>query len=374
MRPLQRHLGAGPGGGLIPAAGGGGDVDLAELEDEAARLLPPAVYDYFAGGADDELTLADNVDAWSRVRLRPRVLRDVSAVDTSTTLLGTPVATPLAVAPTAFQRMAHPDGELATAVGAAAAGALMVLSTRATATAADVAAAAPGAPRWFQVYVLRDRGRTAALVEAAAGAGVHALALTADTPILGRRLRDVRNGFVLPPTLGSPSLEVPPGAEGNLADQDPRLTFDDIAWLTDLSGLPVVVKGVVRADDARRCVDAGASAVWVSNHGGRQLDGCVATAEALGEVVDAVGDRCEVYVDGGVRRGTDVLRALALGARGVFVGRPVLWGLATGGSDGVRAVLDGLQAELVRALALAGVASLADVGFDLVAGDGRVRS
>ena len=339
-------------------------MDLAALEEQARELLPPAVYDYFAGGSFDELTLAANVADWARLRLRPRVLRDVSAVSTATTVLGTPVAAPVLVAPTAFQRMAHPDGEAATAAGAGAAGTLMVQSTRSSATCLEVRDAAPDAARWFQVYVLRDRGHTAALVEAAVESGCRALVLTGDTPVLGRRLRDVRNAFAVPAdALGSSRDAVP----GNLTDQDPALTFADIGWLASTFGLPVVVKGVLRGDDALRCLDAGAAAIAVSNHGGRQLDGAVSAAAALPEVADAVGERAEVYVDGGVRRGVDVVRALALGARAVMVGRPVLWGLAAAGADGVRAVLDGLREELALAMALCGCPAVADVTPDLLA-------
>jgi 4-hydroxymandelate oxidase len=356
---VQRHLVASAGSGLI---------DLVELERRAASLLSPSVYDYFAGGADDETTLRENTAAWDRIRLRPRVLRDVSVVDTATTILGAPVATPVAIAPTAYQRLAHPDGEVATARGAAAAGCLHVLSTRATATPQEVEDAAPGAPRWFQVYVLRDRGRTEKLVTAALEAGVSALVLTADTPVIGRRLRDARNRFVLPTNLGEADLDLEAGAEANLSDQDPALTFDDIAWLRELAGdVPLVVKGVTRADDAVACLDAGAAAIWVSNHGGRQLDGCISGAGALPEVVDAVATRAEVYVDGGIRRGTDVLRALALGATAAFIGRPMLWGLTTAGAEGVRDVVGGLTAELAHAMALAGAPSVRDLTPDLIA-------
>lgn len=296
------------------------------------------------------------------------MLRDVSDVDTSTTILGTQVTSPIGVAPTAYQRLAHPEGELATACGAAAAGCLHVLSTRATATPAEVEQAAPGAPRWFQVYVLRDRNRTEELVRVAVSSGARALVLTADTPVIGRRLRDLRNEFVLPTNLGEAEVSLDAGAEGNLADQDPSITFDDLAWLSDIgSGVPVVVKGVTRADDAVACLDAGAAAVWVSNHGGRQLDGCIACADALPEVVDALDGRGEVYVDGGVRSGLDALRALAMGATAVFVGRPMLWGLASGGAAGVQEVLQGLTAELAHAMALAGAPAIGDLTPDLLA-------
>jgi 4-hydroxymandelate oxidase len=292
------------------------------------------------------------------------VLRDVTTVDPGTTLLGEAVPHPVLVAPTAFHRMAHPDGEVASARGAAAAGARFVLSTRSTTPVEDVAAALEGAPFWYQVYVLQDRSLTAGLVQRAVAAGATALVLTADVARLGRRLRDVRNGFVVPTHLGTiESLDRP----GDLADQDAGLTFDDIAKLREETGLPVVVKGVLRGDDARRCVDAGAAAIVVSNHGGRQLDGAISGAAALPEVVDAVDGTAEVYVDGGIRRGTDVVKALALGARAVLVGRPVLWGLATDGAAGVQAVLEDLVGELDLALALCGCRTLEDVTPDLLA-------
>ena len=342
-------------------------LDIAALEEQARQKLDRGVYDYVAGGADDEVTLAANCAAWDSVLLRPRVLRDVSSIDTSTTLLGTPVAAPIGVAPTAFQRLMHPDGECAMAQGVSARNCLMVLSTRATSTPADCFAAAPEGPRWYQVYVLNDRNRNEQMIKEAVQAGISALVLTADTPILGNRRRDAANQFVLPPNLGGPSLDLEPGEEGNLVDQASDVTFDDIGWLHEISGLPVVVKGVVRGDDATACVEAGAAAVWVSNHGGRQLDGCVPTAAALPEVVSAVGEVAEVYVDGGIRRGVDVLRALAMGADAAFVGRPAVWGLTADGSTGVEFVLKGLKAELKLAMGLAGARSLDEVTADLIA-------
>jgi 4-hydroxymandelate oxidase len=351
-------------------------LDLAALEDAARAGLERGVYDYIAGGAEAELTLADNLVAWSRLRLRPRVLRDVTEVATATTLLGSPVPTPLLVAPMAYHRMAHPDGEAASAAGAAAAGAPYICSTQATMSVEEVAAAAPDAVRWFQVYVVRDRGWTAELVARAAAAGYRALVLTVDVPLLGNRLRDLRNDFRLPTGM-APANAPPAGAArqhelavdvlAQAGQFDPGLTPDTIGWLAERSGLPVVVKGVLRADDARTCLDAGAVGVVVSNHGGRQLDGVIATADALPEVAAAVGDRAEVYVDGGIRRGTDILKALALGARAVLIGRPVLWALATGGATGVERVLSGLVAELRLAMALCGAVSPAEVTPDLIA-------
>jgi 4-hydroxymandelate oxidase len=345
---------------------------LEALEDQARSVLPSAVYDYLAGGAEDEHTLEDNVAAWARLRLRPRILSDVSEVVVATTVLGTPVRFPVMVAPVAFHRLAHPEGELATAQGTKAAGTIMVVSTRASTTLEDIAAAAPELPLWFQVYVLRDREWTADLVARAAAAGYRALVLTGDTPIVGHRRRDAANGFVLPPGVGMANL--PAGAGLTVADPDdypgahqsPAVTFDDIGWLSSISRLPVVVKGVLRGDDALRCLDAGASALVVSNHGGRQLDGAVAGADALPEVLSAVGGRAEVYVDGGIRRGTDILKALALGARAVLVGRPVLWGLATSGAAGAQGVLERLGDELAHVMALAGARDVDDVTPDLV--------
>ncbi|MEX1177541.1 MAG: alpha-hydroxy acid oxidase [Nitriliruptor sp.] len=354
-------------------------MDLAALEAAARRSMGRTTHDYYAGGAETETTLRENVTAWERWRLRPQVLRDVSTVRTATTLLGTPVDTPIGIAPAAYQQLAHPDGEVATARGAAGAGALMTVSTLATVSLEDVAAAAPAAPRWFQLYIFVDRDYAGELVDRAVAAGYRAIVLTVDTPVLGRRWRDERNGFALRdgmrmanvPLSMSASAAADIGRGSGLAalfaDHDRALTFDDLTWLRERAGdVPVVVKGLVRGDDARRAVAAGAAGVWVSNHGGRQLDRTVATASALTEVTDAVGDDAEVYVDGGVRRGVDVLTALALGARAVFVGRPALWGLATGGAEGVRDVLAGLTGELVHAATLAGVTDVREVPRDLV--------
>jgi 4-hydroxymandelate oxidase len=355
-------------------------VNVAEYEALARARLPRSVWDYYAGGSGDERTLRDNLAAFARVRLRPRALVDVSRVRLATTVLGTPVALPVLLAPVAYQRLAHPEGERAAARAAAAAGTVMVVSTLATTSLEDVAAAAPGAPRWFQLYVYKDRAVSEALVRRAVAAGYRALVLTVDTPRLGRRERDVRNGFGLPPHLhlanfaGSRDADEPehaPGASGiasyAAAHLDDSLDWRALGWLREVSGgLPVIVKGVVTGEDAHLAVEHGAAAVVVSNHGGRQLDGCVATLDALPEVVDAVAGRCEVYVDGGVRRGTDVLKALALGARAVLMGRPLLWGLAAAGEAGVRRVLELLAAELELDLALAGCPTVHAVTSGLV--------
>lgn len=349
-------------------------MDLVELEERARAVLDPAVYDYYAGGANEERTLADNVAAWGRYRLRPHVLRDVSGVDPRTTVLGTSVGAPILIAPMAYQRMAHDDGERATARAAASVGSLLVVSTLATVRLEEVAAAAPNAPRWFQLYVHADRGFTEELVDRAAAAGYRALVLTVDTPLLGYRPRDERNAFTLPAGLEMANVGAPfPMVDGSglasyaASSFDAGVTPDDLGWLAERSGLPVLVKGVVRGDDARLAIEAGAAGVVVSNHGGRQLDGCIATADALAEVVDAIGGEAEVYVDGGIRRGTDVLTALALGARAVLVGRPVLWGLCDGGAGGVVRVLSALRDDLALAMALAGVPTVAAITRDLVA-------
>jgi 4-hydroxymandelate oxidase len=356
--PMQRRRGAlaTPDDAVPPP------LDLAALEEAAARLLPEDVWDYYAGGAEAEVTLGEATAAWRRWRLRPRVLTGVAAARLATTLLGTPVATPVGVAPWAYQAMAHPDGERATAAGAAAVGALMTVSTSASTALADVAAAEPAGPRWFQLYRLHSPAYTADLARRAGEAGYRALVLTVDLPLLGRRLRDLRRDFALPADL--PLANHP--AAGTPAADSPVWTPDDIARFRELSGLPVVVKGVLRGDDAARCVDAGAAAVWVSTHGGRQADPVVASADALPEVVEAVGGRAEVYADGGVRSGSDVLTALALGARAVFVGRPVLWGLATGGADGVAAVLAGLSEQLAHTMVLCGLPDVTAVPRDTV--------
>lgn len=332
----------------------------AELQQRARAVLDSRAYDFYAAGAGDETTLAANEAAWGGIRLRPRVLRDVSHVDTRQAVLGTPVSSPVLAAPTALHSLAHSDGELATAAGTTAAGSLLVVSFRASRRIEDVAAAA--GPWWFQVYVLRDRGLTRELVQRAAGAGAGALVLTGDTPQLG--IRRHAEDFAAPAESLWANFDRSVDPEGAIQARD--VTDADVGWLREASGLPVLVKGVLRRDDARRCLEAGAAAVIVSNHGGRQLDGAVAAADALPEVVAEVGGSTEVYVDGGVRRGTDVLRALALGASGVLVGRPVLWGLATSGAGGVQEVLSGLTDDLARAMALAGTPDLSAVTPDLV--------
>jgi 4-hydroxymandelate oxidase len=354
-------------------------LNLLDLEASARERLPESSYDYYAGGAHGEVTLGENRRAYDELALRPRVMVDVGRRDLSTTVVGHRLAAPVLVAPMAFQRLAHPDGELATTRAAHAAGSVMILSTLATASLEEVRAASAG-PLWFQLYVYKDRGATRALVERAERAGCAALVLTVDAPLLGRRERDVRSRFTLPPGLaignvvpGGPSTLPPPAsADSGLAAYfagllDAGLTWRDVEWLRSVTRLPVLVKGVLRGDDAVRAVEHGAAAVVVSNHGGRQLDTAVATIRALPEVVDAVAGRAEVLVDGGVRRGTDVLKALALGARAVLLGRPVLWGLASGGEAGVASALAMLRDELDLAMALCGCPTVGSVTGDLIA-------
>ena len=342
-------------------------LDVDALEGRARELLPPDVYDYYAGGSGAETTLGEATAAWRAWRLRPRVLRGSFPVQLGTTLLGTDVRTPIGVAPWAYQGMAHPDGERATARGAAATGALMTVSTSATTSVEDVAAVTPAGPRWFQLYRLHSPTHTDDLARRAGRAGYGALVLTVDLPVLGRRLRDVRHDFALPADLLLANHPPVQGTQPALqAVATPGWTFADIGRFADISGLPVVVKGVLRGDDAARCVAAGAAAVWVSTHGGRQADPAVASAEALPEVVEAVGGDAEVYADGGIRSGSDVLTALALGARAVFLGRPTAWGLTTGGADGVAQVIGGLTEDLAHTMAVCGLDDVRSVPRDTV--------
>ncbi|MGY1643312.1 alpha-hydroxy acid oxidase [Geodermatophilus sp. SYSU D00703] len=354
--PGQRRSGEGPDDAPGPDL-----LDLEALEARARELLPADVAGYYAGGAEGEVTLREAPAAWRSWRLRPRVLRGPATVSLTTTLLGSEVATPVGVAPWAYQAMASPAGERGTAEGAAAAGALMTVSTSASTGLAEVAAVAPSAPKWFQLYRVHSPAHTDDLARRARAAGYRALVLTADMPVYGRRLRDLRAAFALPA-----DLPVPNRPDGGDPADVPVWTFDDVGRFADLSGLPVVVKGVLRGDDAARCVQAGAAAVWVSTHGGRQADPVVASAHALPEVVEAVAGEAEVYVDGGIRAGSDVLTALALGARATFVGRPAVWGLVTGGAEGVTRVLAGLTAELAHTMALCGVPDVTAVPRDTV--------
>jgi isopentenyl diphosphate isomerase/L-lactate dehydrogenase-like FMN-dependent dehydrogenase len=325
-------------------------VNIWDYERLAEEKLDANAHAYFAGGAGDEVTLRDNVAAFERRKLRPRVLVDVGAVSTKTTVLGAEVALPVLIAPLAMQRMAHPDGEEATARAAAAAGTVMCLSSAATCAPKELPS---DGPRWFQVYVWRPRSKTEAAIEEAVAAGYSALVLTVDVPYIGRRERDVRVDFKVPEHLT---------VQGDLFGEgfDATVSWRDLEWLAGY-GLPVVVKGLLTAEDAQLACEHGAAAVVVSNHGGRQLDGVSATLDVLEEVVDAVDGRAEVYLDGGVRRGVDVLKALALGARATLIGRAMLWGLAVGGEEGVSDVLSTFQHEIELGLALLGCTSPDDV-------------
>jgi isopentenyl diphosphate isomerase/L-lactate dehydrogenase-like FMN-dependent dehydrogenase len=341
-------------------------INVTDYEELAAQRLEPGVHGYFAGGAGDERTLRDNVDAFSRRKLRPRVLVDVADVDTATTVLGREVSMPILVAPVAFQRLVDPDGEVAMARAAAAAGTVMTLSTIASSRPREIAAECDPAPRWFQLYCFSDRAVTRALLDEAVECGFEAIALTVDAPRAGRRERDLRTDFAVPAEVQAPALVEACGQVSmtpkEVFDQvDASLVWEDLERLAGECELPILLKGVHTAEDARLAVEHGAAGVIVSNHGGRQLDGVAATLDILPEVVDAVGDRCEVLMDGGIRRGTDVVTALALGARAVLVGRAPLWGLAVGGEAGARHVLELLGAEVELALTLLGCRTPSEV-------------
>jgi L-lactate dehydrogenase (cytochrome) len=357
---------------------------VADLREIARRRVPRAVFDYTDGAAGAELSLRRSRAAFERVEFRPRVLRDVTAADPSTTVLGARAALPLAFAPTGFTRLMHTEGEIAVGRVAERAGIPMALSTMGTTSLETLAAAAPAARRWFQLYLWRDREASAALVERARAAGYEALVLTVDTPVAGPRLRDVRNGFSIPPALTLRTvanaalhprwwvdlLTTPPlefaslhswgGTVAELVDRvfEPAATLADVRTLRETWSGALVVKGILDADDARAVVDAGADAVVVSNHGGRQLDRAPTPLEQLPAVVAAVGDRAEVYLDGGVLDGADVVAAVALGARACLIGRAFLYGLMAGGERGVQRVVDLLAREVTRTMQLLGVTSV----------------
>jgi 4-hydroxymandelate oxidase len=330
-------------------------VSAADYELAAAEVMEAGALAYYAGGAADEITLRDNVAAWARLAIRPRVLDGAGIRDPGVTILGRERAHPLIIAPMAFQGLVHGEGEIATARAAEATGTTMCLSTFATVTPARLAQQVPGCPRWFQVYVLADRGLSRNLVAQAVEHGYEALVVTVDLPVVGVRERELRYPVEAPGTGG----KFMPMHLGEAVDA--QLRWEDIEHLAAESPVPVLVKGILTADDARLAAEHGAAGVVVSNHGGRQLDTVLSGADALPGVVEAVGDRLEVLVDGGIRRGTDVLKALALGARAVMVGRPVAWGLAVDGADGARRVLELLLAEFDVALALAGAPRAAEL-------------
>jgi len=350
-------------------------LNVHEYKAAARSLLPAAVFGFIAGGSGDEVTVRESRASFERWRLLPRVLRGLRKTSTATSVLGQDISLPVLVAPMAAHRLCHPDGERATARAARAVGTIFTLSTPSTVAMEEVAA--ESGPWWFQLYLFRDRGVTRELVARAAAAGASALVVTLDMPVFGRREADERNRFSLPPGMAFVHMPKPSSAPNTSIGSavaatvnaifDPSVTWDDFEWLASLSKLPLVAKGVLHPDDARMAVDHGARAVIVSNHGGRQLDGAIAALDALPNVVEAVAGRVEVLMDGGVRRGTDVIKALALGARAVLIGRPVAWGLAVAGEEGVRSVLELLRTEVLRDLTLCGQTSPTEVDRSLVA-------
>jgi L-lactate dehydrogenase (cytochrome) len=373
-------------------------ASVRDLRLIARKRLPRGVFDYIDGGAEDELTLRRNAEAFRRLEFRPRVLRDVGAIDTSTTLLGRPLPVPLVLAPTGFTRIASPGGELDVARAAARAQLPYTLSTMGTRSIEEVAAVSNGR-KWFQVYVWRDRGLVKEMLGRAAAAGYEAIVITVDTAVLGRRERDVRHGFTLPPRLGPGTLldgalhpgwtwdfvraepitfanitgtGVPAGAEAvNLAEYtngqfDPALSWRDLDWFRAAWDGPIVLKGIQTVDDARLAADAGVEAIALSNHGGRQLDGSPPPAELIAPVADAIGDRAEIICDGGIRRGSDIVKAVALGARACMIGRAYLYGLGAAGERGVDHVLALLDADIRRTMALTGRRRMSELGPDLV--------
>ncbi|XP_067421424.1 2-Hydroxyacid oxidase 1 [Emydura macquarii macquarii] len=358
----------------------GKPVCVGDFEQYAKRVLPKSVYDYYRSGADNQQTLADNVAAFSRWRLYPRMLRDVSVLDLSTSILGQKISMPICVGATAMQRLAHMDGETATARACRSMGTGMMLSSWATSTIEEVAQAAPDGLRWLQLYIYKDRKVTRSLVQRAEIAGYQGIFVTVDTPFLGKRFDDVRNKFQLPPHLRMKNFDTNDlafssekgyGENSGLAVYvaqaiDPSITWEDIKWLRGLTSLPIVAKGILRADDAREAVKHGVNGILVSNHGARQLDGVPATIDVLPEIVEAVEGKVEVFLDGGVRKGTDVLKALALGATAVFIGRPIIWGLVYQGEEGAKEVLQMLKEEFQLAMALSGCCSVKGIDRTLV--------
>lgn len=353
-------------------------VCVEDYQTLARDRLDPQLWDFIAGGGGDELTLHANRRAFDQLQVRPRVLVDVSICSTTTSLLGSRLSAPLAIAPTAYHRLAHPDGEVATARGAGRAGTPLVVSIFASRTLEEIAAAATG-PLWLQLYWLQRRSAIADLARRAKAAGYRALVLTVDAPRIGRRLRDLRSGFAIDPGVRAVNLdqELMAASHQRAAGEsaiavhaaqnfDQTITWDDLAWLRAVTDLPLVLKGILTAEDAARAVDHGVDAIIVSNHGGRQLDGAVPSLHALPEVVAAVNGACPVLLDGGVRHGRDIFIALALGASAVLVGRPALWALAVDGADGVAHLLSMLTDELEHTMALAGRPSLTDISRDAV--------
>jgi 4-hydroxymandelate oxidase len=351
-------------------------LNIDDYARAARRTLRKDVHDYYEGGALDEITLRENATAWDRLKLYYHVLAGVGPRELSTTVLGQRISMPILIAPTAFHKLACAAGEIAAAHAAKSAGTLFILSSLSN-TAMETVFAEAASPRWFQLYIYKDREIIRALVQRAEAAGAEAIVLTVDAPGLGTRERDARNQFTLPSGLAVENLA--PLGKGSIPNVEGSglaayvrdnfksdLSFDDLDWLCGCTQLPIIVKGVCRGDDADRVAGHGARAIVVSNHGGRQLDTAPATCEVLPQVVDAVGGRCEIYVDGGIRRGSDVLKAIALGARAVMIGRPILWGLCVGGEQGAAQVLEILRRELDEAMLLCGCTTLNDINGSLL--------
>lgn len=352
-------------------------LSVSDFEKLAKEKLSQAAYDYYSSGANEEITLRENCDAYKRVLLKYRVLSDVSKRQLSTEVLGQKISMPLMIAPTAFHKMANEFGEVAVAKAATKAGTIMILSTLSNSSVEEVTAASEG-NIWFQLYVFKDREVTVNLIKRVENAGCKALVLTVDAPLLGLRERDVRNKFNLPEGFTVKNLEPyykeklsvnhDSGIAGYFAENlDPSLNWKDIEWLKSNTNLPIVIKGIGCKEDALLAVQYGADGIVVSNHGGRQLDTCRATIDVLPEVADAVSGKIEILLDGGIRRGTDILKALALGAKAVLTGRPVLWGLAADGENGVSSVLNILRNEFDLAMTLCGCDSVNKISKDLIA-------
>ena len=346
-------------------------INLRDYERLARSIMDPRIWDTYAQGGEDERTLRANERAWGDVWLRPRTLVDVTTCDITTTALGAPLALPLMIAPMSLQALAHPEAERATARAASAQRVAMVASTLSSLPLEEIAAASrsadAGGPLWFQLYLYPDEAFNVALLRRVERAGYQAVVLTVDAPYIGNRERDRRNQFAPPPAISFGNFADAPHVTWTTRGQRLPLTWQTVGWLRAHTSLPIVLKGILTAEDARRALDAGVQGIAVSNHGGRQLDGTIPTRYALPEVVAAVEGRCEIYVDGGIRRGVDILRARALGARAALIGRPIIWGLAADGEEGVRDTLGILRDELTLALRLAGCTSLAAVDATLIA-------
>lgn len=358
-------------------------VALADFEVLARERLPHMVWEYIAGGSGNEITMSWNLEAFERIRLRPRVLIDVSRVDSKLELFGQRLPHPILLAPAAYHRLVHPGGEIATARGAGAAGAVLVVSTLSTTAVEEIAAAAT-APLWFQLYAQRDRGFTRELIARAEAGGCRVLCVTVDTPVLGARNRESRAKFAMPPGLAFSNLEGLPAAAGGPTHRPaeneiystlltPDLTWKDIEWFLSFAKVPVVLKGILNPEDAERAADSGVAGLIVSNHGGRNLDTVPATADVLPRVTERIAGRMPVLVDGGIRRGTDVLKALALGASAVLIGRPYLYGLAVAGAEGVARVVNILRSEFEMAMALAGRPTIASIDRSVLWPEDRRR-